>query len=52
MTKNIFTNHGLNAEDMAVVALAGMIFGDVRKMCEVLSILTSTVDVAYFVFTD
>lgn len=46
------TYHGSNSEDMAVVALSGVILGNVGEVCKVVSVLTRAVDVSDFVLAD
>jgi hypothetical protein len=45
------TYHGLHAEHVAVVAFTGVVLGDVREVCEVVSVLARTVNVANLVPT-
>lgn len=44
--------HSSHPEDVAVVTLGSVVFGDVREMREIVSVLARAVDVADLVFAD
>lgn len=46
------TYHSSNSEHMAVVTPGGVVLGNVGEVCEIVGVLTRTVDISYFMLAN